>query len=505
MTPDPARDTFLLCEGARKSSPAAQPAGTLRVLESVIRLKHLPKVALAACLSVALGAPAAHASTTQLTFFEAPRDLTGSGIAPSTDATRAAAFADFDTLGVKALRVNLPWYAVAPSPESSAKPAFDAADPAAYNWGNFGTVIDQAKAKGWTVLISPSSPVPKWGTASGADTVTRPKADEFKLFTTAAAKRFGGTNVMWSIWNEPNLPRFLLPQIAGGKRVAGQLYRELFIAGRDGIRSSQANAKVLFGETAPVGGANDARTLPLAFLRDALCVSTKYKFDKKCGTKLTIDGLAHHPYQFSKGKLKSDDVTYRNLSRLTSTADKIAKAGAVNAKLPVYFTEFGIQSKPDPTFGETPQNQLEIRARAERDAYFNSRVRGFSQYLLTDDAPTVVNGKKQYGGFETGLRYAADGKAKLSFDAFRLVLDAKPVTSKKTSLWGLVRPATKIASVAIEKKSGSSWKKWKTVKIKSNGAFTATDTASSSKTQYRYRWTSPTGKLTSPAVRVRKS
>jgi hypothetical protein len=402
--------------------------------------------------------------------------------------------------------VNLPWYNVAPDPESATKPGFDATDPAAYNWGNFATTIDEAHKRGWTVLISPSSPVPKWATAAGTDTVTRPKADEFKLFATAAAKRFGGAKTMWSIWNEPNLPRFLKPQIVGGKRVAGKIYRELFIAGRDGIRAApgQERAKVLFGETAPVGGANDDRTYPLAFLRDALCVTSKYKLDKKCGTRLTLDGIAHHPYQFTNSKLKSDDVTYRNLSRLTQFVDKTAKGGANNKKLPVYFTEFGIQSKPDPNLGLAPQDQLEVRARAERDAYYNSRVRGFSQYLLTDDAFTISETTKckVYGGFETGLRYAADGKAKPAFDAFRLVLDAKPLSKSKVSLWGLVRPSKKVASVAIEKKTGSKWSKFKTVKIKSNGAFTATDTKATRKTQYRYRWTSPTGKLTSPAVRV---
>ena len=475
-------------------SAAPQPAAPSCVSKRVICLKHLPKAALAACLSAAMVVPAAHASTKQDTFFEAPRDLTGSGAQPSTDATRAAAFADMASLGVKAIRVNLPWYGVAPTPDSSTKPAFDATDPAAYNWGNFGTAIDEAKKRGWKVLISPAAPVPKWATAAGADTVTRPKADEFKLFTTAAAKRFGGPTVMWSIWNEPNLPRFLKPQVSGGKRVAGAIYRDLFIQGRQGIRDAgQTAAPVLFGETAPVGGANDDRTMPLAFLRDALCVSTKFKFTASCGA-LKLDGVAHHPYQFSNSKLKADDVTYRNLARLTQFLDKAAKSKAINAKVPVYFTEFGIQSTPDKLLGKSPQEQLELRARAERDAYYNSRVRGFSQYLLTDDL--------DLGGFQTGLRYAANGKAKPAFDAFRLVLDAKPVTAKKVSLWGLVRPATTTYSIVIEKKTGKSWKRWKTTKLKSNGAFSITDPASSKKTQYRYRWTGPEGKLTSPYVRV---
>jgi Cellulase (glycosyl hydrolase family 5) len=449
------------------------------------------KAALALLMLMLVGAQSAAASSKQDVYFEAPRDLTGS---TATDATRAAAFAKFDSLGVKALRLNLRWYDVAPARDDAGTPAFDATDPNAYSWGGYAAVIDAAKQRGWKVLISLSSPVPKWATEAHGDTITRPIPAEFQKFATATARRFGGPTVLWSIWNEPNLPRYLMPQVVGGKAVSPRLYRELFVAGRDGIRAGgQATAPVLFGELAPVGGASDGRQYPLSFLRDAFCVSKSYKFDASCG-KLTIDGVAHHPYQFTGGAVKADDVTYRSLGKLVSFLDRAAKAGAINSKVPVYYTEFGIQSYPDKIFGVSPQRQYEIRARVEREAYANSRVRGFSQYLLTDDDDT--------GGFQTGLLYAT-GKAKPAFDAFRLTLDAKPTGSgkrKKLSLWGLVRPATGSTTVVIERKIGKRFSTWKKVRTKTNGSFSATDTYRSS-AQYRYRWTSPTGKLTSPAVR----
>lgn len=446
---------------------------------------------LALLLGLVLGVQTAAASSKQDVFFEAPRDLTAS---TASDATRATTFERLDSLGVKALRVNLRWYDVAPARDDAGTPAFDATDPGAYAWGQYAQVIDTAKQRGWKVLISLSSPVPKWATEAHADTVTRPIPAEFQKFATAAARRFGGPTVLWSIWNEPNLARFLQPQVSGGKLVSPALYRDLFLAGRDGIRAGgEASAPVLFGELAPVGGAADGRTYPLTFLRSAFCLSTKDKFDKRCA-RLSLDGVAHHPYQFTGGKLNKNDVTYRVMSRLVSFLDRAAKAKAINAKVPIYYTEFGIQSYPDKTFGVSPQRQYEIRARAERDAYSNSRIRGFSQYLLTDD--------DDVGGFQTGLVYA-NGKTKPSFDAFRLVLDAKPTGSgkrKKLSLWGLVRPATGKTTVVIERKTGKKFSTWKKVRTKSNGAFTTTDSYRS-KAQYRYRWTSPSGKLTSPAVR----
>ncbi len=463
--------------------------------------RRFSSLLLAAVIGWLVGPSVAQASSNQDVFFEAPRDLTGASATPQT---RAAAFIDLNSLGVKALRVNLRWYDVAPEPESSTKPSFDATDPAKYNWGNYGLTIDQAKALGWKIIISPSSSVPKWATASGLDTVTRPKPDEFKQFAQAAAKRFGGTGVMWSIWNEPNLPRYLMPQISGGKLVGPTLYRELFLAGREGIRAAQPGAAVLFGETTNSGTSTDGRTAPLAFLRSAFCLSTKYKFNKSCG-KLTLDGVTHHPYQFTLGKVKADDVNYATLSRLPAFLDKAAKAGAVNRGLLSYMTEFGVQSLPDNFLGFSFQTQLEVRARAERDAYFNKRIRGFSQYLLTDDNPDAepdANGCLRYGGFETGLRQS-DGKAKPAFAAFGLVLDAKPSGKKKTSIWGLVRRAGAPTTVTLERRTTGkgAFKTWKKVKTKSNGAFTAADKRYK-KAQYRYRWTSPEGAVVSPLVNV---
>jgi hypothetical protein len=467
----------------------------------VIKLRQTLKVLLASFLLLLTGASVAAASSKQDTFFEAPRDLTSRG---STPASRDAAFATLDSLGIKALRVNLRWLDVAPSPDASTKPAFDATDPAAYNWNGFADTIDKAKARGWKVLISPSGEVPKWATAAGADYVTRPKPAEFELFTTAVAKRFGGPNVIWSIWNEPNLPRFLKPQTVAGKPASGRIYRELYLAGQRGIAAGgQGSAPILFGETAPVGSSKDGRIKPIAFLRDALCLSRSYKKDKACA-KIVTGGVAHHPYRSIQGIPKSqDDVTYQVMSRLTKALDKAAKAGAIDKKRSVYMTEFGIQSSPDKFFGVPVQQQLEERARAERMAYFSPRIRGFSQYLLTDD--DAAPGVKGYGrnpGFESGLRYAT-GKDKPSLKAFRLTLDVKRI-GRKLSIWGLVRPATAKTTVVLERRlKGGKFKTWKKASTKANGSFTASDAVRSG-VQYRYRWTSPTGKLTSPYVRVFK-
>lgn len=463
----------------------------------MIPLKNVLRPLLLAALALlAIGAPA-RAASNELTYVEAPRDLTAVG---STDASRASAFNDFDALGVQALRVNLRWYDVAPSPDSATKPSGAMNDPGAYNWGAYGTVIDEAKAKGFQVMISLAGPVPKWATAAKADNITRPSAQEYRFFAAAAAKRFGGPTVIWSIWNEPNLDVFLRPLVSGGKLVAPQIYRELYLAGYAGIKDDAGltTTKVLFGDTAPVGAADaNHRIYPLLFLRQALCLTSKLKLDKACGSRLPVDGFAHHPYQFSNMTLNANDVTYRNLGRLTTFLDKAAKGGAIPAGMPIYLNEFGIQSKPDKFLGVTYLAQYEMRARAERAAFYNKRVRGFSQYLLTDDTDD--------GGFQSGLRLA-NGKAKPAYNAFRLTLDAKPAgrgKRPKTSLWGLVRTARSAVTVNVEVSiNGAAFKPLKTLTTNRLGAFTLTD-AYRKKPRYRFTTTTADGStLTSPPVDV---
>ncbi len=116
--------------------------------------------------------------------------------------------------------------------------------------------------------------------------------------------------------------------------------------------------------------------------------------------------------------------------------------------------------------------QVEYRAISEKIAYDNPRVASFSQYLLRDsDATTGRDGKKSYGGFESGLRFA-DGKPKPSLPAFRLPLAVRRVGSKAT-VWGLARPATGVTSVTVTyaNRGSSRFLPLKTVRTNALGYF----------------------------------
>ena len=194
------------------------------------------------------------------------------------------------------------------------------------------------------------------------------------------------------------------------------------------------------------------------------------------------------------------------LSRLVSALDKAGKAGVVTKSLPVYLTEFGIQSTPDPIYGVSLQRQAEYRSFSERIAYYNSRVKAFSQYLLTDDEPREgVTGSAKYGGFESGLR-TSSGKAKPALDGFRLPLVAKKSgSSSKVALWGVARPAKGTTKVVVQQRSthGGTFKTLKTVTTNSRGYWTASVTRGASTREWRVRWTDAAGKeWTGPATRA---
>jgi hypothetical protein len=234
---------------------------------------------------------------------------------------------------------------------------------------------------------------------------------------------------------------------------------------------------------------------PLAFMRGVLCLSATYKKSKKCG-KISADGYAHHPYAPPAGPTfvppKRDDVTIGVISRLTAALDKAGRAKAITSKLKVYLTEFGVQSYPDRSAGVPLATQSDQRSTAERIAWSNPRVYGFSQYLLYDD-PTVksTSKSKRYPGFQSGLE-TDKGKKKPAYDGFRLPLT---VTNRgaKVAFWGLVRPAHGKTKLTLQYATkGKSWKTLKTITTKSDGSWTLSGTNAKNRV-WRVQWTDSEG------------
>jgi hypothetical protein len=455
------------------------------------------------CLLVALALPgAAWASRSQLTIFEAPRELKS-----ADPELRAQTFDEIAAFGVDWVRVLMYWHDVAPSADAREEPAFDDADPAAYpasGWAPYDRAIREARARGMQVLLTVSGPVPRWATRGARDTVTRPSPERFRRFMTAVARRYGDDVDTWSIWNEPNHPQFLGPQFERGRAASPGIYRRLFRAGRQGLADAgNGGDRVLMGETSPRG--NSKTVSPVTMLREALCLDSRWRRRRGCGALAGVDGWAHHPYTSRLGPRfvprQRGDVTIGALSRLTRGLDRAARAGAVPRHLPLWLTEFGVQSTPDPIAGVSELRQAEYRSISEWIAWRNPRVQAFSQYMMRDDLPREGPRAMRFRGFESGLRHSG-GEIKIAFDGFRLPLAALR-SGSRVSLWGMVRPARSVTSVVVERRDGGgSWRRLTAVQTDARGAWAARTRYRSGRS-YRAVWTRPDGRrFVGPRTRV---
>ena len=468
-------------------------------MEPTLR-RHLTLLALAlAALLAVLPATAAHASARQVMSFEAPREL--------LDITkRDRTLDEIRSFGVTRIRQLVYWKDFAPKPNAKRKPRnFKASDPNSYppgTWIRLDQLVEAAAQRGITLHLNLTGPVPRWATKSKKDHLTRPIPKEFRAWATAVGRRYADAVDTWSIWNEPNQPQFLLPQYRKGKPVSPGIYRGLYQAGVKGLKVANPKDTFLLGETSPRG--NSKVVFPLDFLRRMLCLDRSYHRTKKCA-KLDTNGYAHHAYTTAKGPRfvppDKRDVTLGVLSRLTRALDKAGRAGMLPKHLPVYLTEFGIQSFPDHIQGVSFARQAAYLAVAEHMAYVNPRVRSFSQYLMSDDPPRASK-LNRYAGFESGLR-TSKGKKKPAYRGFRLPLAVESYGPSDV-LWGLVRQYRQATTVAIQvdPPGKRSWRLLKTIKTTGTGVY-ALRNAHRKGQRYRVVWRAPGGKrYTGAAVRA---
>ncbi len=477
----------------------------------------------AALLSLLLLPGLASASSTQESIFEDEHELLQLG-----PARQAEALDEMAALGADTVRTLVNWQQVAPKGKSKKRPkSLDAANPATYpaeNWDRYDDLVRGAQARGMTVLLSPSSPIPAWASGCGGSAekrrACRPNAKQFGLFVRALGTRYSGTYAdenqgggtlprvdRWSIWNEPNQPGWLNPQStsAGGRRVitAARIYRDLARSGFAGLRATgHGSDTLLLGETAPIGRASGtlARrpTTPLEFIRALFCISASgHKLTGTSArlagcrgvTKLRVNGFAHHPYWRGAGRPSSilpGEITISNASKLKRLLSQGAKAGRIPGGLPIWYTEFGFQTNPpDTILGVSFDAQARYLNQSDWTAFKDGRIKSVAQYKLVDDA-SVVN-------FQTGLR-RANGAAKPGLEAYRLPIWVSRRGSANVRVYGQIRPAADGAAETVEIQSGSSgsFATVQTVPVTSlKGHFLVT--VPKGAPQWRLKWTPASG------------
>lgn len=406
----------------------------------------------------------AAASNTQWSMFEDAAHLVN-----TSPQTRAATLGEIRRLGADTIRVQLAWSSVAPRPRSRKRPRFNAKDPAVYQgFAEYDDLVRQATADGFRVLITVTGDTPVWATAKSRGHNYKPSPAEFGSFVAAVGRRYSGAFgglpkvSFWSVWNEPNLPRFLRPQAPRSRAPAARVYRGLANAAIRSLRSTNPGSKVFVGELEPVE--TSAGPGPLRFIRTWLCLDKRYRplrgrAARRDGClkarKTTPDGLAIHAYTrpISRYRPKGDAVTLYVIRRLARALDLAARARRIPANLPIYNTEFGIQTNPpDPFQGGSLGRQAQIINESEEFSYRYSRLKSYAQYLLYDDPRRPGAAFVRWSGFQSGLRFAS-GRKKPAYEAYRF-----PVVVHKRGarvlIWGRARAGTGARLVQLQRKRG---------------------------------------------------
>jgi hypothetical protein len=471
-----------------------------------------------ALAALALPGASAWAASSQESIFQDDNRLVS-----GSDSEVESTMATLRSLGVDRVRASVFWRFVAPDVNNPDRPALTASDPTSYGdeaWSRYDRLVDTARRHGIELLFSVTGPAPKWATADKSEErgLVYPHPGEFGEFVTAVGRRYSGSWAnargviprvsMWSVWNEPNQPGWLRPQIAGRRPVSPHVYRSLLDSAYRGLGASgHGSDTILLAETAPRGTRrlSGGPMTPLLFIRELYCVDSRLRTlrggaaaSRGCPTTsaaraafrsahpalFAATGWAHHPYALEVAPGKVDripgQVTIASLGRLTRTLDRIQRRYRSRRRFPIWLTEYGYQTNPpDPTIvGQSWSRQAAYINEADHIALRNRRVRSMAQFLLVDDQPNrnVPPSSARYWGstFQSGL-VTIEGVRKPSFFSYQRPIDVHPKRVRRgraVRVFGQLRPAAAGAPISASlqfRPAGS--RRWRTVKRVSTRSF----------------------------------
>jgi hypothetical protein len=272
----------------------------------------------------------------------------------------ATAAARMKLLGVDRVRITANWSVLTRDASASARPAFDARDPAAYEqarWRSLDDAVRAVRAAGMTVMLDVGFWAPHWatkGAPAGPRARTNVRSGDYADFAVAVARRYSGRfslprpagsepvpapaedeNALaqllapllgiplqprpdppavsspvplprvsvFALWNEPNHPALLLPQWRADKTTPASpaVYRRMVQAAYPAIKKVRKGVRLLIGNTSSVGGTRgEGAVAPLEFLRELACVDRRLhaRRDGSCAhfKRIPGDGWAQHPY-----------------------------------------------------------------------------------------------------------------------------------------------------------------------------------------------------------------
>ena len=441
---------------------------------------------------------------------------------PRSEEALRATLTEIRALGTDRVRVTVLWNLIAPNPRSERRPSFGelgATDPRSYPpgvWDRYDRIVRMAHDLDLGVLFTVSGPGPAWadGTRRGRAGIRRPDAAAFGDFIEAVGRRYSGSWPdpeapptqqqephlprvdHWSLYNEPNFPGWLMPQFSGRRPVSPHLYRGLVDAAWRGLeKSGHRGDTILLGETArfadpPRGSriASNSVAPTLTFVRELYCLSSRYRplrgrAARSRGCPATAGGRrrfradhpglfkapgwAHHPYTLTReptwrGHGRTDTVI-GVINRLGRTLDRSRRAWRSFPRLPLWITEYGYETPPDPFRAVSFARQAGWMSWGEFVAFRNPRVASFAQFLLRDDAPVAgrpQRSRSRWVTWQSGLRTSTGGP-KPALAEFRVPIYVTPARprGRTVRVFGAFRPADDSAQVPaqIEFRGRAGW------------------------------------------------
>jgi cellulase (glycosyl hydrolase family 5) len=285
-------------------------------------------------------------------------------------------------VGASVMRLLVHWNQVAPErPEQPRDPL----DPA-YNFGDVDEAVSSAREANLEVLITLYG-TPRWANGGRGPSYMPSRVLDFKRFATAIAARYSGRFEdhprvrFWSVWNEPNLQRFLKPQFdKRGKALAPRNYAALFAAAYQGIKQGNPAAKVAVGETSPRGSDNP---------RGKRRIHSPGRFAEavaKANPRLKFDAWAHHPYPASPNLSPGHKVRWPNVS-LSSLPQfqKQLRKWFKRSKVDIWITEYAHQTRPQDRFGVSYRKQADYIRQAIAIARKQPFTKMFVWFVFRDD------------------------------------------------------------------------------------------------------------------------
>jgi hypothetical protein len=302
------------------------------------------------------------------------------------------------------------------------KPGAEA--PSAQERLTLGNVVKAADSEGMRVFVF------VWHGLSGATPRTVRGRRQFAAYAAALARAFPQIRD-FVVGNEPNLNTFWMPQFGpGGRDAAASGYLDLLARTYDTLKAVSPDIQVIGGALAPRGsdrpGTKRDTHSPTKFIED---LGAAYRASHR--STPIMDAFAIHPYMRTS-KLPPTDT---HAASTTITVGDYPKLVTLLARaftgtpqrgpgLPVYYTEFGVQTRvpaahrhaytdphsPSAIDAVDPQTQARYYREALALAACQPTVKGLFVFH-TFDEPDLA-------GWQSGLYYA-NQQPKPSLPAFR--------------------------------------------------------------------------------------